>query len=230
MEKHQFTKPKPKEGYRRLSLVCGGLGTIIWGFITFMEIIDFGYGRDGKILLGFLFSFFLPWGIVRAIPWVKQGFKEQVFKENENQSTKDEEVTPLHYESFPNEAFPTDTPSHYHPHFSAMGVRLDATEKKLNRIQWGNLFLMCLLVFCLVTIINLITGKLSLKARELTICDRFGNPRIQIYTLYASDKPGINFLNDKKEVVSTIYETGQLVNGPKPLHKYEDLFPSNKRN
>jgi len=219
MEKHQF-------GFRRLSLACGGLGAAIWGFLTFVEVIDFGYGHDGKLGMGFLLSFFIPWGTVRAIPWVIQGFKERVIKENEPKSTENE----VSLIDIPTEAFPTDTPSHYHPQFSAMGVRLEASEKKLKRMQWGNLVLMCLLIFCLVTIANLFTGKLSLQSKEIIISDKLGNPRIQLYTLYTSDKPAINFLNDKKQVISTIYETGQYIAGPKPLSKYDDLFPSNKKN
>ena len=214
MEKHQF-------GFRRLSLACGVLGAAIWGFLTFMEVIDFGYGHEGKILWGFLFSFFLPWGIVRAIPWLMQGFKGQITKGNETQFAENEGSL----SDIPTEAFPTDTPSHYHPQFSAIGVRLDATEKKLKRTQWGNLIIMCLLIFILITTIKLLTGNQVLRTRGLLICDKLDNPRIKFYTNYESDKPYINFINDKNQIVSTIDETGHWWgSGTKQLPQYEELF------
>lgn len=60
-----------KEGVRRLSMFLGILGVLIWSGIVIVfgsEITTLG------IIVGFPVSFFLLFGVVRGIEWVKDGF------------------------------------------------------------------------------------------------------------------------------------------------------------
>jgi hypothetical protein len=277
MEKNQTTRLK--KGVKRLSLICGGLGAAIWGFLIFMEIIHFRYGSDGKIIMGFLFSFFLPWGILRAIPWVMEGFNKdadvrysqdeiekirtassidnpicpicnsnlvkaiieedghgdwcynckkslQKMQEEVNQITNTTINQATNNGDSTTEAFPADTPSNYHPQFNSMDVRLDATEKKLKKMQFIMGIYVCLLILCLTITINLLYSKKQsryqvLMAEGLIINDKFGITRIEINTRRISNKPYIDFLNDKGEYVNSIDETGHRVDVKSYIERFD---------
>ncbi len=61
-----------REGFRRLSLTCGLFGMGLWAFLSFLEVFD--YMRHDNFFIGLGFSFFLPFGALRAIPWIIAGF------------------------------------------------------------------------------------------------------------------------------------------------------------
>ena len=75
------------EGFRRLSLFFGILGVVCWT-VTFLTLIvmrvsesevtleEWGFGLQ-IIGAGYLVCFFVPWGIVRGIAWVIEGFKSK---------------------------------------------------------------------------------------------------------------------------------------------------------
>ena len=64
------------EGARRLSLVAGLVPLGL--FALWSAIMLLGRGEDfhwGFLLAGFL-AFLLPWGTVRVIAWIVQGFRQ----------------------------------------------------------------------------------------------------------------------------------------------------------
>ena len=150
-----------------------------------------------------------------------QKMQEEGIREKEGQETNQA----TNNEDSPTEAFP------------AFGDRLDATEKKLKKMQYWNLFIVCLLIFCITITLNLlISSKQSknkvLMAEGLIINDKFGITRIEINTNYKSNKPYINFINDKGKSVSFIDETGHWVDVKSyieqfdpPLPAWKDTFP-----
>ncbi len=70
-----------KGGFRLSALFLGVVGVAVWAAFFLSFIVQFGGHNEitvGEWVLsggGFLVSFFIPWGLVRAIAWVIEVFK-----------------------------------------------------------------------------------------------------------------------------------------------------------
>lgn len=68
-----------KEGIRRLSLFLGTVGSIGWLIFVLIETDFFSGSIEPKgwfiIFAGILFFFIIPYGIVKGVDWVVDGFK-----------------------------------------------------------------------------------------------------------------------------------------------------------
>ena len=70
-------------GFRLAALLLGVVGGAVWAAFFLAFIVQFGGPSEitvGEWVLsggGFLVSFLVPWGLVRAIAWVIEVFKNQ---------------------------------------------------------------------------------------------------------------------------------------------------------
>ncbi len=68
-------------GFRLSALFLGVVGVAVWAAFFLAFIVQFGGPREitvGEWVLsggGFIVSFLVPWGLVRAIAWVIEVFK-----------------------------------------------------------------------------------------------------------------------------------------------------------
>jgi len=68
-------------GFRLAALLLGVVGVAVWAAFFLSFIVQFGGPSEitvGEWVLsggGFLVSFLIPWGLVRAIAWVIEVFK-----------------------------------------------------------------------------------------------------------------------------------------------------------
>jgi hypothetical protein len=72
--------PNSSEGVRRLSIFAGSISSILW-FICALFEIDYSSLNTwpARIIIfgGLVPSFFIPFALVRAVAWVKQGFTKE---------------------------------------------------------------------------------------------------------------------------------------------------------
>ena len=87
-----------KEGIRRLSIVAGIVGLILWTIFHlfgFYPIFEYNLYR-GKVLaeqqyitryiIGLPFSYILPWGFIKLIKWILDGLRQKEdMKENKGE-------------------------------------------------------------------------------------------------------------------------------------------------
>ena len=70
-------------GFRLAALLLGVVGVAVWAGFFLAYIVQFGGPSEitvGEWVLsggGFIVSFLVPWGLVRAIAWVIEVFKNQ---------------------------------------------------------------------------------------------------------------------------------------------------------
>ena len=91
MPKGELSIWESKEGIRRLSIVAGIVGLILWTifFIFGFFPIHYVYNpwKDGpaiaeqryyaRYIIGLPFSYILPWGFIKLIKWILDGFRQK---------------------------------------------------------------------------------------------------------------------------------------------------------
>ena len=66
------------EGVRRLSFLLGVIGVLVWSGVIIVATAGFSDIDRNDIIVGLVgvpISFFVPFGLVRGIAWVIDGFK-----------------------------------------------------------------------------------------------------------------------------------------------------------
>jgi hypothetical protein len=89
MPKGELSIWESKEGIRRLSIVAGIVGLILWTIFYLFGFLEFKYTfnpwvgdlRAAKaqklFIIGLPFSYILPWGFVKLIKWMLDGFRQK---------------------------------------------------------------------------------------------------------------------------------------------------------
>jgi len=71
--------PSGLKGFRGLAILVGVFGVLFW-LVGLPEVVTPLPYLDptnlATFLVGILFYFFVPWGFVRAVGWVVQGFQK----------------------------------------------------------------------------------------------------------------------------------------------------------
>jgi hypothetical protein len=92
MPKGELSIWESKEGIRRLSIVAGIVGLILWtifflfGFLELQYKVDHPWGNTYAVkqniyvmryTIGLPFSYILPWGLIKLIKWILDGFRHK---------------------------------------------------------------------------------------------------------------------------------------------------------
>jgi hypothetical protein len=89
MPKGELSIWESKEGIRRLSIVAGIVGLILWtiffifGFFPIHDSQNPWGGVSNEIryneryIIGLPFSYILPWGFIKLIKWILDGFRQK---------------------------------------------------------------------------------------------------------------------------------------------------------
>lgn len=85
MPKGELSIWESKEGIRRLSIVSGIVGLILWTIFFLFGFMDPSPYRDlvpadlgtMRYIIGLPFSYILPWGFIKLIKWILDGFKHK---------------------------------------------------------------------------------------------------------------------------------------------------------
>ena len=96
MQKGELSIWESKEGIRRLSIVAGIVGLILWTIFYIFGFFPIRYpsnpwgGVSNEIryneryIIGLPFSYILPWGFIKLIKWILDGFRQKEEKKDEN--------------------------------------------------------------------------------------------------------------------------------------------------
>lgn len=90
MPKGELSIWESKEGIRRLSIVSGIVGLILWTIFFLFGFLELQYkdNRWGtynlkkdyyvlRYIIGLPFSYILPWGLIKLIKWILDGFRHK---------------------------------------------------------------------------------------------------------------------------------------------------------
>jgi hypothetical protein len=98
MPKGELSIWESKEGIRRLSIVAGIVGLILWTIFFIFGFFPIRYPTNPsawynhelryieRYIIGLPFSYILPWGFIKLIKWILEGFrqKEDIKEKNED--------------------------------------------------------------------------------------------------------------------------------------------------
>lgn len=98
MQKGELSIWKSKEGIKRLSIFSGIVGLILWTIFFLFGFMDPTYGPYNRwrgvpadqgivrYIIGLPFSYILPWGFIKSIKWILDGFRQKKdIKENKGE-------------------------------------------------------------------------------------------------------------------------------------------------
>jgi len=96
MPKGELSIWESKEGIRRLSIVAGIVGLILWTIFFIFGFFPIHYPYDPwnsaemryneRYIIGLPFSYILPWGFIKLMKWILDGFRQKEdIKENKGE-------------------------------------------------------------------------------------------------------------------------------------------------
>lgn len=192
---------KSKLWIKRLGILCGVIGVIIWFLFYIIGKLDKLFYHPGDaFLIGVPISFFIPWLIVRMSSWVIDAleYEKPIIKKYDMEEKESEKIKDNIDFSEQNESALTSQIDSLSS--SDSDIILNKIEKRLDNIEKKNFLykllypLILILIGILISIIIFFNKQNTIEANKFLLIDSTGKHRAEL-SLNNDGNPFLAFIN-----------------------------------